>query len=80
MTNNKFAVEEATLDDVHAAFATGVLTATGLVSTYLARIQLAWAGMTSVVIAHPDCMRPAAERPRSGAAAELPPASRPAHR
>jgi hypothetical protein len=39
MTDNKFAVEEATIDDVHAAFATGVLTATGLVSTYLARIQ-----------------------------------------
>jgi amidase len=39
MTDNKFTVEEASIDDVHAAFATGVLTVTGLVSTYLARIQ-----------------------------------------
>jgi amidase len=39
LTKSNFALEEATVDDVHAAFASGDLTAKGLVSAYLARIQ-----------------------------------------
>ncbi len=39
MTNSKFVLEEATIDAVHAAFASGVLTAKGLTSEYLRRIQ-----------------------------------------
>ena len=62
MTDNKFAVEEATIDDVHAAFATGVLTATGLVSTYLARIQdIDKSGPTlnSIISINPNALRAA---------------------
>ena len=39
MTKKKFVLEEATIDDVHAAFASGALTAKALVSAYLDRIQ-----------------------------------------
>lgn len=39
MTKSKLALEEVTIDGVHAAFASGALTAKVLVSDYLARIQ-----------------------------------------
>ena len=39
MTKKKFVLEEATIDDVHAAFASGALTAKALVAAYLERIQ-----------------------------------------
>lgn len=74
--SDTFQLEEASIEDVLAAFAAGTITSTWLTEQYLARVARYDAGadgLNSIVVANPEALSQAAESDRRWAAGEARP-------